>query len=258
METLFALGMVMVLVALALPSLSRSRESARALRCLAQMNGHATILVAYANENREFLPWSFRYDGRWSPPAYFGRTEAEEVDRLLAVGSLWYAKVIDWYGRDPAHATLYCPSLRVTESLREEIRAGSKLGPEGRLMTLDYRVSTAFYVDPGALRAEAGGLSPRAFFGQRLGDTEFPSNKALLVEGHNLHDTLFDPGSKSGTPRPRACHVLSVAGDGRLRRSEDAVPGVPPMRIEPGPMRDAVADAAKWMLTPGGVRGRDW
>lgn len=258
-EMLVAMGVIATLIALALPSLHGARESARALACLSRMNGHAAIVQAYAGENREFLPWSFPYDGRGAPPTFFGVEEGERVQRLLAVNSLWYAKVIEWYARDPAHPALYCPSLRLDDAMRAELRGKSVLGPNGRLMTLDYEVSTAFYVDSGALRQDQQhGLASRDIVGQRLGDVTYPANKALMVEGHNLHDPRFDPYSTSGTPRPRACHVVSVAGDGRLRNSGDAIPGIPPLRVEPGPMHEAVADAYKWLLTPGGVRGRDW
>jgi hypothetical protein len=201
-----------VLVALALPSLFRVREAGRALRCLSSTSGHATMLHAYAHENRDLLPWAFPYDGRHAPRGFFGPTERERVNLLTAVSSLWYGRMLDWYGR---------------------------------LMTLDDAVSLAFYVDAGALSEYGDGLASHDFVGQRLDHVVFPAQKALLIERHNLHDPAFDPYSIRGTPRPRLCHVLAVSGDGRLRNSADAVAGVPPFRMKPGPMRDAVADACK-------------
>lgn len=52
-----------VLVALALPSLFRVREAGRALRCLSSMSGHATMLHAYAHENRDLLHGHSRTTG---------------------------------------------------------------------------------------------------------------------------------------------------------------------------------------------------
>lgn len=173
------------------------------------------------------------------------------MNLLTAVSSLWYGRMLDWYGRDPLHPTLYCPSLPISPAAREEIRRKSILDPGGRLMTLDDAVSLAFYVDAGALSEYGDGLASHDFVGQRLDHVVFPAQKALLIERHNLHDPAFDPYSIRGTPRPRLCHVLAVSGDGRLRNSADAVGGVSPFRMEPGPMRDAVADACKGGRTRG-------
>jgi prepilin-type N-terminal cleavage/methylation domain-containing protein/prepilin-type processing-associated H-X9-DG protein len=55
-ELLVVIGIISVLIAILLPALSRARESAKATQCLSNMRQLGTYLVAYANENKGWLP----------------------------------------------------------------------------------------------------------------------------------------------------------------------------------------------------------
>jgi prepilin-type N-terminal cleavage/methylation domain-containing protein/prepilin-type processing-associated H-X9-DG protein len=55
-ELLVVVGLMAILIALLLPSLSRARESARRVSCLSNVRQLATATLMYAAENRQYLP----------------------------------------------------------------------------------------------------------------------------------------------------------------------------------------------------------
>ena len=84
-ELLVVIGIIAVLISILLPSLSRAREAANRVACLANLRQLAAATLAYVAENRQRLPeagagngpesaYSPRATGRapWSPlpPAY--------------------------------------------------------------------------------------------------------------------------------------------------------------------------------------------
>lgn len=55
-ELLVVIGIIAVLIAILLPSLSKAREAARTAACLSNQRQLAVSFLMYANENRGFLP----------------------------------------------------------------------------------------------------------------------------------------------------------------------------------------------------------
>jgi prepilin-type N-terminal cleavage/methylation domain-containing protein len=58
LETLLVIATVAVLIAILLPSLSRSRDSARQIKCLANLKSLREATEMYRNENNELFPFA--------------------------------------------------------------------------------------------------------------------------------------------------------------------------------------------------------
>lgn len=62
-ELLVVIGIIAVLVSILLPALQRARDSAATIKCAANVRSVAQGLLAYAAENKQYLPVSYNYNG---------------------------------------------------------------------------------------------------------------------------------------------------------------------------------------------------
>jgi prepilin-type N-terminal cleavage/methylation domain-containing protein/prepilin-type processing-associated H-X9-DG protein len=103
-ELLVVIGIISVLIAILLPALSAARESAKATQCLSNMRQLGTYLVAYANENKGWLPLQTNGNvGDFADPANYAGTNPNGWSVL---GSL-----IPYFDSvNSAYALWVCPS----------------------------------------------------------------------------------------------------------------------------------------------------
>jgi hypothetical protein len=96
---LVVIGIIALLIAILLPALSRAREQANRVKCMANHKQFATALIMYANEWKGYVPFmnsnSQETGGYWRGPGWLywydaslpggGRNRQEHVER----GSFW-------------------------------------------------------------------------------------------------------------------------------------------------------------------------
>jgi len=98
-ELLVVIGIIAVLIAILLPTLSSARRQSQLVACAAQMRDLATATHGYAAENRGFVPEYRKYDrGTPAAPTIFGYTQTYTTDNGAAddngsgIGRLVYMK----------------------------------------------------------------------------------------------------------------------------------------------------------------------
>jgi|GEM_PF-3337796 len=259
-ELLVVIGVMMILIALALPLLSGSREAARRNVCLRQLTGHGQIVQMYAGDNAGYWPYALER-ARRSPPVPDGVSDDPVLSQTwyTVIGGLWHMAVLDAYDENPIHESLICPSdeatLKELEAMAQQ--AGVPVTNIGGT-TSSYYLSTAMYLDPVALDPAAPAWEERYFRGTRMDEVLFPSAKASLHETAPWHDAGYDQFADV-LPIPATYNVLAVDGSGEARRSDTFTDPVLPV---PDPRGDWALklqrETSKLDLTAHGVRGKDW
>ena len=259
-ELLVVIGVMMILIALALPLLSSSREAARRNVCLRQLAGHGQIVQMYAGDNAGYWPYALER-ARRSPPVPDGVSGDPVLSRMWygVVGGLWHMAVLDAYDNNPFHESLICPSDEA--SLAEWEATAQNAGiPLSRIggTTSSYYMSTAMFLDPVAFDPDAPAWEERYFRGTRIDEVLFPSAKASLHETEPLHDTKYDQFANV-LPMPASYNVLAGDGSADARRSDTFTDPVLPVPDPRGEWAvELQRETSKLDLTPLGVRGKDW
>lgn len=140
-EVMVTIGVIALLLAILLPSLARSRENARSVKCRSNLHQWGLAMLMYANSHSGVLPFEERPDPR---P---GRGEDENQDKVWdnvpASGSrpaeirgwiCWFDCLDRHMGRGvSAEDVKICPTVQRFEPNREEsYRMNSKLADSSR------------------------------------------------------------------------------------------------------------------------------
>lgn len=88
-ELLVVIGIIAVLISILLPSLSRAREAANALKCQSNLRQFGMGFMMYMNDNKGYLPWTGNSDGAklsgplgpWNDPGYWANAIPPEVSQ---------------------------------------------------------------------------------------------------------------------------------------------------------------------------------
>lgn len=248
----------MILIGLALPMLSRSREAARQSVCAQQIAQHLKVVEQYAMDNQDAFPFLWPR-ARVAPQAPGLPDELPPFcpDWYGAVAGLWHLPMLEAYGGDAFNRSLLCPSgAEAAISIRDALALKEGVDPSQVRGTLDYQMSMAMYLDPRALDPSAPSFEPKYYTGQRLSAVKSPSNKAAIFEGAPAHDPRYIEVQAVLFPNLR--NFGAADGSVRFRSTADMIPPVlPPQLVKPG--GDALfSEANKGVFTPWGVAGRDW
>ena len=98
-ELLVVIGIIAFLIALLLPTLRTSRESAKRITCASQLRQIGYAFHAYANDNKGYLP-AFSGWHTWPP----GQPEDQD-------GPAWTIELMPYIGGNPDAPVYNCPSF---------------------------------------------------------------------------------------------------------------------------------------------------
>ena len=103
-ELLVVIGIIAVLISILLPALQRARDSAATIKCAANLRSIATGLLAYAAENKQYLPASYNYLGT----VVTLTPTASQIPGSSAYGYIYWESFL--YGQTPAES-FQCPAI---------------------------------------------------------------------------------------------------------------------------------------------------
>lgn len=252
------MGVLMLLLGIALPSLTRSREAARQSVCAQQIAQHMKITLVYAADNKDAWPFAWPKERTAPRLPNLPAGPPGAPDWYGAVAGLWQVPMVDAYGGDFFHRSLLCPSRRnETLAWRDHYIQTSGADPDKVKGTLDYQMSMAMYLDIRALNPAAPSYEPKYYIGQRVSSVMFPSKKAALFEVLPAHDPTFARSRTLLFPNSR--NIASADGAVSWRSTAAMIPAVVPPQLLLRPEMEALAkEAYKGSLTPRGVAGFDW
>lgn len=244
-ELLLVLGLLMILIGLMMPSIARVRAEARTVVCQSEMRQLATMVLAYASDHGESIPFplSQASPGVWS---MVGGSEWSAVRAVAATG-YWPVALFDEFGRSMYADVLICPQDHHT--LDERAIRAAELGIELHEVQAGSTrpLSSSLYLDRQSLRTDMLRWDDRFLRVARLHDVRFASQKALLVESEPYHEPGYEhvvwPGGFyiSPLPDPTRYRLMISAADGsvHLRSTADAKAGV----NVPGYFRSLLSEA---------------
>lgn len=254
-ELLVVLGVILVILSLALPSLRAAKQRGAAAACLASMHQNSLCVSLYAHQNRDVFPYALRtgftdpYTGQRvrmdSPYVPYSYTWVEDY---------WHAPMLgDYFGNDPVNKSLFCPG----DDLRQRVM--QQAGGQSRAWGTGIRLSMAMYLAPEALDPHSPRWRPELFRAMRVSDPAMPAQKAMLSEHLPAHDPrVKGPGGPIISGTPWKLNVIACDGSGALRDHRDSVEGVVFPNLDNLSRKRFDGFTETFSFTPHGVRGRDW
>jgi len=147
-ELLVVIGIIAVLISILLPALQRARDSAATIKCAANLRSVGQGLLAYAAENKQFLPFSYGYRGTTINP-----TTGVQTPTGAAYGYIHWTSLL--YGSTQPDAFM-CPAvanggLPATDPLPGAFDAGQSCDTvdtgSGATVSPDNRVTAITAID---------------------------------------------------------------------------------------------------------------
>lgn len=250
-ESLVAIGTILVLAGLLSPAIARARERARETRCQAQLASHGGVLAAFAAEHRDRWPNAFESErSSRLPPLH-----AVPLEQYGQAAGLWHLPVLEAYGEQAFHASLICPSDRVLPATIAAVADRHGVPRTEVAGTLRYSLSMSLLYAPRVLMSPRVALERRHLRTQTHADVQFPSNKCAVFD-LPLHDRRMRDQLLLPSPR----RVNALAGDASVRAvdTSQVAAGIVLSPTGSAAIDAALADAVRLSHTPDGVRGRDW
>lgn len=255
-EVLVAMGVILLLAGLLVPSVQNARRLGRQSVCLRQLGSHLGVMAAYAADHDDHWPYPFR-ERQGDAFTFADGRPAPSIFSFESAAALWHIPILEAYGGRAFHESLVCPEDKLTKVIVKAAADRAGVTPEDIRGTLGYQLSQAMLLDPRALDPAHPSDDPSLRAVQTHTAVQTPSAKAALVELLPRHDAKY-PGGLSVT-WTQYVYVRTAAGaDGSARAilSDRLTPGV---TAETDPVRRSIAaEAGKMIRTPRGVRGQDW
>lgn len=227
-ELLVCIGVIAVLIAIALPSLSSARSSSRRLKSLSNLHSLGSIVSHYQSDNADNYPRII--EGKW----YHTVDSLPFIFPFWQISTTWVAVVVDYMPTSQYHDLVHCPA-----SFRDENDIYD--------MT-SYFYSWSFVCPPAYWKNQSPDLSV-VTRGVRLADVAFPSNKVLLWDDDAgyLAKSKKRIGADISIPVP----ILLADLSGHTRRPSDAKDAVMNPQVP-------TAFPIRLLATEDGVRGTDY
>ncbi len=234
-ELMVSIGIIALLVALMLPSLSGARTKALEVKAMSQLKNLGVTLEVYLQDNKSIFPWhppGVPYN--YSPPDFPSTGDLTSSEDPWTLKNFWPTtlhRVAPW--------TEYYESWLGANP--QELDSGVPWqNSEGLANFSPYQYSNSFVGDPACWLA-LGPARPRPV---RQYEVRFPSSKALMFD---LGRNYLPQVRRSISPRA----VLAADSSTAMRQDEDAqIPTQNRARQSSG--------AQIYHDTPGGVFGRDF
>jgi len=173
-ELLVVIGVVTIVLGLAVPALSESRQSVIRARCLTNCRQNAAFVTSYAADHADRFP-------SWEPePRSLEYGYYHSQSNQLMMGSRWS----NYCGIPFRDGILYCPGN--ANGRRSKSSGPANDGWE----RLDYAVTSSVWIDPNYLdpgRTPASLVSSLGGKVQRLSSVAFPSSKVDVFEDQVFH-----------------------------------------------------------------------
>jgi prepilin-type N-terminal cleavage/methylation domain-containing protein len=214
-ELLVVIGVLAVVLALVLPALAKSRGQARQVSNLSNCRQLATLVTAYATDNKDVAPTLF-------PPVY--------VNPMLNVP--WSEAAIGttklrgaWFDNGTKFQLLLRPLPPLTTFRAVEFpRGGPTIEVDGQRTSLvnHFMLSDPFYADPDYWTFDKQ-IGPAQWRPQRLTSVAFPSAKGMIFQyvlyGRAGFETGFPACCPENMVAPVAWSDLSATDEvlGKLR-----------------------------------------
>lgn len=220
-EVLVVIGIIGVLIALLLPALTRARESAKQVKCAAQLRSLGQALYSYASQFRGTTPaWS-----NWHIPGGDGTGEDSP-------GPGWTEQLASLYA-DPLNPVYNCPSFPEDRRINYFItgRYSYKTGRQNMKFS-EIKRASEFII--------SGDCTQQGLYPKNFGTTSFTEddcdkddatqegvvfsstpgglsihrggNNVLFADGHVVLARNFDPKSMTYHPRKMEAWAM-VTGD---------------------------------------------
>ncbi|MHC4147942.1 MAG: type II secretion system protein [Planctomycetota bacterium] len=105
-ELIVVISIIILLVAVLIPALRRSRQQAKSVLCSSNIKQLLTGLMMYENENQT-LPYAFDNTQRTPPPCGYAGNNTYDL-----VGWWWFNYTTDYCGKDK-NKVLWCPARMI-------------------------------------------------------------------------------------------------------------------------------------------------
>lgn len=233
-EFLVVVGVVGILIALAVPVISRAFSRSHETVCLANLKGLGATMEAYLQAYNLRYPWTTPGSPlHTGPQGFISGWDWSQHSHLWP--GLLCEKVASWQEDYP---TWVCPTAP-----RREGEPWAPAEPFGDLYGPSYRYSNSFVADP-RLWQPGGAADPSLLRAVGSAEVSRPALKVLMFDGEMAHLPVGSPEDAHDL-RP----MLFADGHAKVRRVSEATPGfVNPLTERSRRLHD----------TPSGVRGNDY
>lgn len=218
-ELLVVIAIIGVLMSILLPSLGKSRQTARDTVGKSNLRSAGTLMLAYLNDSGErflnpFLPvpqsrpWTSVPDhdgvGYWD----FNSNFVEFRTELFA--QYWYSYLSEWRGSPPVGDEMYSPADAEQMTIVNTVRTNAGICNECILWPTSYLYSPVFWMSK-ARYGSHGEMIPQAFAMNSAGAVTSPSAKVLLWERADFGQQINGGSPGWNTARART-DVFTVDG----------------------------------------------
>ncbi|MBI4025391.1 MAG: type II secretion system protein [Verrucomicrobia bacterium] len=203
-ELLVVIAIISILAALFMPALSRARESGRRVACMNNLRQIGLALMAYAQDNEDYLPaWYLNYGCETVSPRFDWY-----IGKGGFLGSYVFDKKLWWCPSRRLHGTYEDYSYRMWDGGYGPNSAAWAAGNK------PMRLGRSLIPDP-----PSGGIlnGSTAVAWDALWQSEFPADNTLWHEGRGINVLFFDGHARwLANPAPPS----SAAMQTRLENSE--------------------------------------